>query len=236
MPSRARTPLRAHDVAAVLVTRGDVDLTPILDTLPYDEVVIWDNSRRSRDLAAYGRYEAIKEARAEVIYFQDDDCLVTCHERLLGAYEDGKLLANMPARRLDYTDTVLVGWGSLFRRDLPERAFARYADRYPTDDEQFRRIGADFIFPMLTPWKRVDFGFQDLPYHDSWGRTFQQAGYDSTKAEFLRRGRELRPRPPRQRHYYFARKIAVYAVDRFLPGRGHMPAAATANDRSHDVE
>ena len=36
------------DISAIIVTRGDVDLRDILDALPYQDVVIWDNSQRSR--------------------------------------------------------------------------------------------------------------------------------------------------------------------------------------------
>ena len=43
------------NVSACLVTRGDVDLTAIIASLPYDDVVVWDNSKR-RNLRTYGRY------------------------------------------------------------------------------------------------------------------------------------------------------------------------------------
>src|SRR4051812_19761075 len=43
-------------VSAVLVTRGDVDMTPIIDSLPVDwDWLVYDNSDRRRDLAVYGR-------------------------------------------------------------------------------------------------------------------------------------------------------------------------------------
>jgi len=183
--------LTASDVAAVLVTRGNVDLAPILETLPY-EVVVWDNSRRPADLAAFGRYVAIQETRKRVVYFQDDDCLVTCHDQLLAEYEPGKIVANMPAHRKDYTDTVLIGWGSLFDRELPAHAFARWGRHYPSSGMDFWRIGADFVFPMLTPWKRVDLGFEHLPYASANDRTWRSEGYDEIKAEFLQKAREVR--------------------------------------------
>mgnify|MGYP003694197939 CR=1 FL=1 len=45
------------DVTACLVTRGDVDLTPILETLPYRNVIVWGPERE--ELHVYGRYMAI---------------------------------------------------------------------------------------------------------------------------------------------------------------------------------
>src|SRR5262249_27889771 len=112
---------------------------------------------------------------------------------------------NMPAERLDYRDTVLIGWGALFRRDLPEPAFARYAERYPVTGHDFWTF-ADVVFAMLTPWKRVDFGFEHLPCHDDDTRIFRQPGYEEKKAEFFRRARDVRRSAPRQRYYYGARR------------------------------
>ena len=37
--------LSPDQVTAVIVTRGDVDLAPVLDSLIFDDVVVWDNSR-----------------------------------------------------------------------------------------------------------------------------------------------------------------------------------------------
>jgi hypothetical protein len=184
--------LGAADVSAVLVTRGDVDLAPILEALPYDDIVVWDNSKRDSDFGAYGRYAAIDEAKNNVIYTQDDDCIVRCHDRLLAAWQEGTIVANMPAERTDYTDSVLVGWGSLFERHAPRTAFERYGRFYPMGDEDWYRVGADFVFPLLTPFKRVDFGFERLPYSRDAHRTFQQPGYEERKRMFLRRARRVR--------------------------------------------
>jgi hypothetical protein len=187
----ARKRLGPEDVAAVLVTRGDVDLAPILATLPYGEVVVWDNSIREQAYA-YGRYRAIAETKAPVIYFQDDDCLVVAHDLLLAEYEPGLLVANMPSKRSDYIDTVLLGWGSLFDRDLPFLAFEKWAAAgHDATSEEFQRIAADFVFPMLTPWKRVDFGHQDLAWSEADNRTFRQRGYDKAKRRVLKQAREL---------------------------------------------
>jgi hypothetical protein len=189
---KTRRALRPSDVSAVLVTRGNVDLTPILESLPFDDVVVWDNSRRGSDLAAYGRYAAIEEARHEIVYTQDDDCLVRRHDLLLRAWEDGRLVANMPAVRIDYLDTVLVGWGSLFERAAPRRAFELYGRYYPTDDEDFYRVGADFVFPMLTSSKRVDLGVEELHYARGAGRTYTEGGYLEKKRMYLEQARRVR--------------------------------------------
>ena len=43
------------DVTACLVTRGDVDMTPIYESLIFPTVILWDNSKR-QDWKVAGRY------------------------------------------------------------------------------------------------------------------------------------------------------------------------------------
>ncbi len=155
--------LNPAEVTAVLVTRGDVDLQPIIESLPYGEVVIWNNRLRPRDEKVWGRYLALDEADSSVIYFQDDDCIVPpeTHRLLLDGYAPGHVTGNIAQlpdveRRLRlYHDTTLLGWGCLFDRWLPSKAFARYLHHYPIDDEFRYGLGAEIVFPMLTPSRTV---------------------------------------------------------------------------------
>lgn len=135
-------------VSAVVVTRGDVELTEILDHLAdvdFAEVVVWQNGgtcwqatgREPRkitdapDVAVYGRYAAIAHTRRPYVYVQDDDCIVNVHDLLREASEeelDTTIVANMPwSRWMDYPDSCLVGWGALFHFKLPFHAFGRFA-------------------------------------------------------------------------------------------------------------
>jgi hypothetical protein len=143
------------NVSAVIVTRGDVDLSEILDSFPDEwERVVWDNGRgecrRSKrfsftatwssselgqplaDLSVYGRYSALSTpglCDGDVIMVQDDDCVLPREslEALVAAYQPGQLVANMPERfRPHYPDSALVGFGAIFDRDLPKQAFDRF--------------------------------------------------------------------------------------------------------------
>lgn len=170
------------NVSAVIPTRGDCDLAPVLASLPYDDVVVWDNSRRE-DHGLYGRYAAIWEAKHDVIFTQDDDVLVTCHTRLLAEYEPGRLLCNYP----EPWDIPWVARGALFDRALPFAAFERYLAVYE-DDEFFRRYVCDAVFALLTDAKVVDFGSQDLPHGFAPGRISTSPGwYDNRRPEVQRR-------------------------------------------------
>lgn len=198
--------LTRDDVTAVLVTRcaadGEEVAADLLDFFPV--TYIWDNSELI-DLGAFGRYAAIfLNSTGPVIYVQDDDCMVSDadKQRLIDNYEPGVITALMPPERTDYTDTVLIGWGAIFDRDLPYQAFSRWnAAGHDMCSQEFRVVGADFVFPMITPWKRLDAYHQDLPRaHDTTVRTYWTwPNYASVKERYLREGRAIRDNGGRHR-------------------------------------
>ena len=189
------------DVSAVLVTRGDVDLAPIIETLPYGEVVIWDNSTRPEDLGVYGRYVAISETTKPLIYFQDDDCLVSCHDELLAAWEPGYVVGNAfdDAERLKrYEGTTLLGWGSLFEAALPWQAFAKYGLHHRVEELWTYNppgLGAEIVFPMLTPSKTITHGVewldQDGPVLERENRMWKQPTFYEDTRWWMKRARAL---------------------------------------------
>jgi hypothetical protein len=146
------------NVSAVIVTRGDVDLAPVLDSLPRDwQKVIWNNIERD-DLSVYGRYAAIEECEHDAIFVQDDDCVLppeTIQELLRVAFTPRMIIrgpgddreipdavgpaivANMPQRFRDtgfYNDHCLLGFGAMFHRDIPAMAFGKLANAFGIDD------------------------------------------------------------------------------------------------------
>lgn len=114
-------------LSAVIVTRGDVDLAPIVATFEpplFDDVIVWNNGAADhhapemqerteraahvpvvwanaapRDLVVYGRYAALRAVAGGIVYVQDDDCVLPAHSlaALAAAYEPGRLVCNMPA-------------------------------------------------------------------------------------------------------------------------------------------
>ena len=173
-------------ISACLVTRGDVDMTPILESLPFDDIVVWNNKERD-DLGIYGRYAAIAHAKHRVIYTQDDDVLVSCFDELQDAYQPGVLTVNYPQP----WDIPWVARGSLFDRDLPGKAFRRYWDRFGSD-EYFTHSACDGIFALLTPTKVIDHGSEDLPHGFHAGRVSTSPGwYDQRRPMIQQRVQEL---------------------------------------------
>lgn len=188
--------LSLSDVSAVIVTRGDVDLRPVLELLPFEDVVIWDNSKR-RDVSVYGRYLGTLEAKNEIIYVQDDDALFADFPGLLAEYEEGKIVCNMPVDHRRGEEQALVGWGSLFSRCLAWDAFKRWpyhdyiSPDYPDAEALFHRT-CDIVFTVLTPFKRVDLGKFDLPHAHHPHKMHLQPGYHEERELVLQKALELR--------------------------------------------
>lgn len=153
-------------VSACLVTRGDVDLSEILATIPAGwEVIVWDNSQRE-DLSCYGRFAAIAEAKHNIIFVQDDDLLVPIPELLAAWNNDKGILANKPPAE----EWRFLGCGALFHRKLAN--FDRYLAHHPADAE-FHRT-ADVAFAYQHPYRSVWVGYTDLPWQTAPNRMYHQ--------------------------------------------------------------
>lgn len=110
------------NVSAIIVTRGNVDLHPVLDSLPKEwERVVWDNSGASssqealekaalgsgfvgengkwmtatNDLSVYGRYASIEHASHDLIYVQDDDVIVSDPQAIVDMWDEMRALAEI---------------------------------------------------------------------------------------------------------------------------------------------
>jgi hypothetical protein len=140
--------------SAIIVTRGDVDLAPILNSLPQKwERLVWDNgaqelrcvnadgttawARPAEPSSVFGRYRAIDEGTSrQLIYVQDDDVIVSDPRALVKLWSqtattmgrDQFVVCNMPEefRHEFYEEHALVGFGAVFQRDQPGNAFERY--------------------------------------------------------------------------------------------------------------
>jgi hypothetical protein len=140
------------NVSAVIVTRGDIDIQPVIDSIPKEwEIVVWDNSgtiQRSdgwaevcTDMSVFGRYAALDYCSHDLIYVQDDDVIVSDPTHLverwaiehsataggiLPFYTD-LVVCNMPPefRHEFYRSHALVGFGGVFHREQAAKCFER---------------------------------------------------------------------------------------------------------------
>ena len=191
--------MKPSDVTACLVTRGDVDMEPILDSLIFQNVVVWDNSRR-HDVKVAGRYWTALEAPTDVVYWQDDDTIVDPYtqESLLAEFDKGddEIVANWGhGEHPDgYDDLPLVGAGAIADRRAAWDAIARYACRYPVDEAFLYE--ADFVVGALyRRWRHVHLPFEirDVAYNgrrladEPWQRHTKRVLTDRARA--IRDGR-----------------------------------------------
>ncbi len=234
------------NVSAVLVTRGDVPLDQITDSITaagIDDIVVWSNAERE-DLGVYGRYAGIAEAKHDLIYVQDDDCVVSDpmalvreweqHAAGLGSVRQGEvgsgkarrgltwlgegrdfLVANQPEefRHQFYREHSLVGFGAVFHRDAPWRAFVRFLiDKEPEDllirrsdgvpvarvkQLDAYRFGSeagtspffyrtcDVVFTALTPRVLVDVPYKNLAWAEGPDRMYRQPQHGFERARML---------------------------------------------------
>ena len=161
---------------AVIVTRGDVDLAPVLESLPGDwPVVVWDNSEREEDLKVYGHFAALSEVRTDYVYMQDDDAICPA-QAILDAWNESehadKILTNVGDSG---NVTPWISWGAIFRCDLPSLAIAKYVYAYGMSDDVL--LWCDMIFSTLTPWVHVDLGVQHLPHARAENRMCMRADH-----------------------------------------------------------
>lgn len=180
-------------VTACLITRGDTDLSAIIDTLAgYDEVLIWDTGRP--DMGVYGRYQLVSEARNPVVYLQDDDCIVPASTQadLIAAYQPGVLVANWGHGETPcgFEDVALVHAGAIVDREIPAKAFMQYLEHFPWDDDMERE--ADMIVGCLTPHEHVHLPFEILPLASDPSRMCNQPWQREKKMRVTNRCRWIR--------------------------------------------
>lgn len=176
-----------QNVTAIIPTRGDHDLTPVLQSLPFDQIIT------TREPGLYCRYESVKVAKHDLIFTQDDDCIVDVAE-LLRQYQGG-VLCNMPARkRHEYPDGIaLVGWGALFPRSAVE-VFERYFWLYKPDALFLRE--ADRVFTGLQPVQLCDVQFTHLPKAHGRDRMGAQPDHLRSLGEIRKRIYDVRRTVP----------------------------------------
>lgn len=207
------------NVSAIIVTRGDVSLKPVLASLPIEwEVLVWDNGAgelRTRvmptiaakvvlgeplpDLSVYGRYAAIEHATHDLIYVQDDDVIVSDPPAIVNEWDRVALrqeqdpagpppdsewgqhvVCNMPQefRHDFYREHALVGFGAVFHRDTPKRAFDRWyaGAKDPSANGRWGiiRNTCDIIVTALSPRILVDVPKKNLPYAYGDDRMWRQ--------------------------------------------------------------
>ncbi len=195
------TPDLVDNVTAIIVTRGDVDLTPVLDSLIFSDVVVWDNSLE-QDLKTLGRYAAIGRGKNCIFYSQDDDIIHTPENQraIISEYESGVLIGCMWAEwslgayqqgiEHGYDDLVFAGSGSVWDRKTIRTALNSYLDHFPADE--FFNLWADTIVGVIAPTRQLDIRFDVLPCAENDNRMCNLPDGVANKTEAINRARWVR--------------------------------------------
>lgn len=190
-------------------------MAPIIDNLPFEHVVLWDNSEQE-DFKVWGRYRAAAEARGDVVAWIDDDVVFKDWDALLAAYEPGTFLSNNAhgPNHGGYNDLALQAAGALCDGPLIVETWQHWFDVYPFYGNLFARkldhevyeitggvittfrdallLEADFIFGVLCPrWTQVDLPYERL-YADDNTRLCRQPWQEDLKLHMTQLARAIR--------------------------------------------
>lgn len=144
-------------------------MNPVVDSLPFTDIVIWDNSSRTKDVSCYGRFAGIEEAKHDLIYVQDDDIIVPVAAMLKGYDETlPGVFANKPVDE----EWRFLGVGAIFHRDLIADVFDRYVELYGFDTD-FCRV-CDVVFAYQHPYRHGWFGYGELDWSRAPNRMYHQ--------------------------------------------------------------
>jgi hypothetical protein len=185
--------LSPANITACIVTRGDVDLEPIYESLIFGHLVVWNNAERP-DWKVAGRYMAALEAPTPWVYWQDDDTIVPPDTQMLLVDEfDGDMVANWGHGDDPdgYEDLPLVCGGAIAYKWSAWNAILRYGCEWPLD-EPFK-FEADFIVGSLyRDWRHVKLPFEirDVAYNGR--RLADEPWQRELKLELTTRARLLR--------------------------------------------
>lgn len=155
-----------------------------------NEVIIWDNTKENH--INYGRYLGAIKAKNDIIYTQDDDCIVRNLPDLISKW-DGTQIVNLlkPSHIPMYGNHTMAGWGMLFDRRWAD-CLQRYIDRWG-DDYIFRRE-CDRIFSILCPtgFSTYPGDIEDFPSANDESALYRQSDHESTKCLAIKRAKEIR--------------------------------------------
>ncbi len=178
--------IAAADVSVVIPTRGNVDMTEIVQSLTdagFEDIVIWDNSKRE-NMGLYGRFAAIAETKNDVIATHDDDVIVTHWPEIIAAYEPGVVTISYPQEWTN--DIPWIACGAVFDKGAEVKAFDRYFTMFD-DDDDFRFFICDGIFVELCGERNVlAYPYREMPWANAPGRISTGGDWYSDKRPLIR--------------------------------------------------
>lgn len=177
-------------ISCVLITRLKEYPEIILERLDigdfFDEILIVNESAN-----VYNRYIAAAKAKNDIIYVQDDDCLVN-YQHLFKSY-NGRITNTMTKEFLKkYEDipATLLGWGAFFPKSMLS-CFDRYIQHYGSDDAHLLREADRIFSTMNRPWNTQIQPHENLESAQSSNRMGYQENHYKSMDEALEKCKTL---------------------------------------------
>jgi hypothetical protein len=138
-----------------------------------DEIIIKDNNKGD-NIINYGRYTSAEHAKNEIIYTQDDDCIVNNLDQVYKKFvEDPSKICHsgteeykevIPQNIYGDCQMAMAGWGSFFKKEwIP--VLKKYTEKYGQDRCFYRET--DRIFSILLK-KHHNFVLGDIMMLDGY--------------------------------------------------------------------
>lgn len=100
-----------------------------------DEILVWDNTQ-GENIFTYGHLKNALIAKNDIIYSQDDDCIINNIQELYDNFDGTKMIVGMKANRFEEYSKFdsMMGWGAFW-----DRAWIKVLDKY------IAKYGEDYI-------------------------------------------------------------------------------------------
>jgi len=152
-----------------------------------DEILAWENTEE-RNIGVYGRYLMAEQAKNDIIYTQDDDCIIGNIQEIYDTF-DGEHLSNgikgnaikeYASQKENNPYITLIGWGAFYKKEWVN-VIDEYLKEYP-EDEMFYEC-ADRVFTYLLRKKHNTMVSQvkDFPSARGAMAMYRRGGYDGRK-------------------------------------------------------
>ena len=168
-------------ITCILITKEKTYPKKVLDSLQgFDEIII-----ETECPCIYRRYELALQAKNDLIYIQDDDCIIDWQE--LYKHYDGRLTNAITEHHRDYYKDLgmtLIGFGAFITKDMIN--FEPYLAEY--DMDELFLMQTDRIFTYLNkPFNSVVMEVEQLPSSTAPQRMSTTAGHYENLAEVKKR-------------------------------------------------
>jgi hypothetical protein len=182
-------------VTAVLIKHNRIEeLELIIQNLkqyPFiKEILIRDNTVDNK--ITYGRYLEARKASNDIIYFQDDDCIVNNIEKLYRLFDGTKLVNGVKEARIKFYSgkNTLVGWGTFIKKEWLN-VFDEYLKLYKEDRLLYREADRIFTSLIKVPRFTIEADVTDFPCAMSSTALSLQGEHFQTMDKALERVKEV---------------------------------------------